>query len=162
MEQIKKQFTFQNLIQFIKLQLAGNILFWGTYLGYFVLDKWALWPHMAALVTASLVAHSLFFIANKEWVFSSDTGQQKTMGEAIRFAIFMGLNFFINIGIITGLDVFFGITPYVGQFIAALFFTVWTWLGLKYWVFYRTYPHTRHHSLYAKRKQHAKRRKKTF
>lgn len=159
MEQIKKQFTWQNLVQFLKLQLAGNILFWGTYLGYFVFDKWAHWEHLPALVTASLIAHTLFFIANKEWVFSSETGEKKTMGEIVRFVIFMGLNFFINIVIITGLDVFFGVTPYIGQFVAAMFFTFWTWAGLKFWVFHASYPHTSQHSLYAKRRQHAKRKK---
>lgn len=158
MEHIKKQFTWQNLVQFIKLQLAGNILFWGTYLGYFVFEHWAKWPHMVALVTASLVAHALFFVVNKEWVFTSETGEQKTATEATRFIVFMGLNFFINIGIITGLDVFFGVSPYIGQFVAALFFTFWTWLGLKYWVFHRVHPHTHPHSFYVKRRSHAHRK----
>lgn len=158
MEQIKRQFTFKNLIEFIKLQLAGNILFWGTYLGYFVLDKWAGWQHLHALVTASLAAHVLFFIVNKEWVFNTDNDQQKTAAEAVRFAVFMGLNFFINIGIITWLDVFLGVTPYIGQFIAAMFFTVWTWLGLKFWVFRKVSKHTKHASLYAKKRKYAQRK----
>ncbi len=159
MEQIKKQFTFKNLIEFLKLQLAGNVLFWGTYLGYFVFEQWAGWAHLPALVTASLIAHVLFFIVDKEWVFNTDTGREKTVGEAMRFAIFMGLNFFINIGIITGLDVFFGITPYIGQFISAMFFTFWTWLGLKFWVFHSVSPQTKQHSLYAKRRHYATRNK---
>jgi putative flippase GtrA len=135
MEKIKRQFTFSNLIQFVKLQLAGNILFWGTYIGFFLLHEIALWPEFAALATASIIAHILFFIADSEWVFDEKGQRRKTPGELIRFIIFMGINYFINLGIIAGLSHYFAITPYIGQFVAALFFTFWTFIGLKYWVF---------------------------
>jgi putative flippase GtrA len=135
MEKIKKQFTLKNLIQFIKLQLAGNILFWGTYIGFFLLYEFAHWSQTAALATASIIAHTAFFIVDKKWVFHEHEGRRKTRVELFRFIAFMGLNYFINLGIITGLSVYFDITPYVGQFISALFFTFWTFIGLKYWVF---------------------------
>ncbi len=134
-EKIKSQFTFQNLIEFIKLQLAGNILFWGTYLGFPLFHEILKWEEVFALATASIIAHIFFFIANSEWVFDEKGERRKTPGELTRFVIFMGINFFINLGIITGLSYFFGITPYIGQFISGLFFTLWTFIGLKYWVF---------------------------
>jgi putative flippase GtrA len=136
MDKIKRQFTVPNLIQFIKLQLAGNILFWGTYIGFFVLHELLDMPEISALALASIVAHVLFFIADSEWVFAK-SGERKSRGEITRFIIFMGINYFINLGIITGLSHYFDITPYIGQFIAALFFTFWTFIGLKYWVFRR-------------------------
>jgi putative flippase GtrA len=135
MKKARKASLIQAAIEFVKLQLAGNILFWGTYIGYFLLFEIANWGYMESLVTASLISHFLFFIANKEWVFEDDTGKRKTSVEAMRFALFMGLNFFINIAIITGLQQYFHISPYIGQFISALFFTVWSFVGLKYWVF---------------------------
>lgn len=135
MEKIKKQFTFQNFIQFIKLQLAGNILFWGTYIGFFLLYEIAKWPELSALATASIVAHVLFFIADSEWVFDEKGQRRKTPGELTRFVIFMSINYFINLGIIAGLSYYLDLTPYIGQFVSALFFTFWTFIGLKYWVF---------------------------
>lgn len=135
MEKFKKQFTLKNLIQFIKLQLAGNILFWGTYIGYFVLHELVHMSQLSALAIASIVAHAAFFVVDKKWVFHEGEGRRKTNVELTRFAIFMGLNYFINLGIITGLLYFFDISPYIGQFISAMFFTVWTFVGLKYWVF---------------------------
>lgn len=135
MNRTQKKSLIATAIEFVKLQVAGNILFWGTYIGYFLLFELAEWGYMEALVTASLVSHFLFFIANKEWVFEDETGKRKTSIEAIRFALFMGLNFFINIGIITGLQQYFDISPYIGQFISAFFFTIWSFVGLKYWVF---------------------------
>ena len=141
MEKIKRQFTLKNLIEFIKLQLAGNILFWGTYLGFFLLYEVANWSEVAALAVASVIAHGFFFIANKEWVFDESSSRRKTSREITRFIIFMGINYFINLGIIAGLSHYFGITPYIGQFISAMFFTVWTFVGLKYWVFHEAHRH---------------------
>lgn len=135
MEKIKKQFTVKNLIQFIKLQLAGNILFWGTYIGFFLLHELADMPEVSALALASIVAHAAFFVVDKKWVFHEGEGRRKTNTEITRFIVFMGINYFINLGIITGLSYYFDITPYIGQFISALFFTFWTFIGLKYWVF---------------------------
>lgn len=137
-EKIKKQLTLANLIQFIKLQIAGNILFWGTYAGYPVFHEWLQWPEMAALATASIIAHILFFIADSEWVFNEkgkNGKESKTTAEIVRFVLFMGLNYFINLGIIWMLSHYFDLTPYIGQFISALFFTLWNFVGLKYWVF---------------------------
>lgn len=165
MEKIKNQFTLKNLIQFIKLQLAGNILFWGTLIGSFVFHEVLHWTEVAALVTASIIAHALFFIADKEWVFSEGGENRKSSDEIYRFVVFMGLNFFINLGIVTGVDSFLDKNPvdlglidrlnngldinlYLAQFVSALFFTFWTFIGLKYWVFRKS----------KKRASHAKRK----
>lgn len=156
MEKIKKQFTLQNLIEFIKLQLAGNILFWGTYLGFFLLYEMANWTEVASLAIASIVAHILFFIANSEWVFDEKGKRRKSPGELTRFIMFMGLNYFINLGIIYSLSHYFGITPYIGQFVSAMFFTLWTFVGLKYWVFREAHHHA---SLRVKRKKDVRRAK---
>lgn len=154
MKRTQKASLVATAIEFVKLQLAGNILFWGTYIGYFLLFELAGWGYMEALVTASLVSHFFFFIANKEWVFEDETGKRKTSVEAVRFALFMGLNFFINIAIITGLQQYFDISPYIGQFISAFFFTIWSFIGLKYWVF----RDVKHSGLKIKRKANGKRR----
>ncbi len=143
MKKKTKKSLLSNTVQFIKLQISGNILFWGTYIGYAIADNVFHTSSWLAIAIPSLLAHFLFFIVDKNWVFSDKTGKRKTGDEVVRFVLFMGLNYFINIGIITGLENFFGITPYVGQFIAALFFTFWTWAGLKFWVF-RAARHARH------------------
>ncbi len=130
-----KRKVLRNIIQFIKLQLAGNILFWGTYLGYAIGHELLGWNSLLAMSIGSLGAHVVFFIVDKNWVFNTSTGQRKTTGEIGRFAVFMGLNFFLNLGIVTGLERYFQVSPYIGQFVAGAFFTVWSYLGLKFWVF---------------------------
>ena len=146
---------YKNLIQFIKLQLAGNILFWGTLIGSFILHDVVGWSEFAALVVASVTSHALFFIADKEWVFNEGKDGRKSSDEIARFIIFMGLNFFINLGIVTSVDMFLDahsipfepltklgesidVNLYIAQFVSGLFFTFWTFIGLKYWVFRKT------------------------
>lgn len=169
----QKKKLFKLLIEFIKLQLSANILFWGTIGGLFVLYDVFEWPQLMALATASIAAHVVFFIVNKEWVFTDESGKRKTSREVVRFVLFMGLNYFINLGIVTAVSYYlsnveavtsafpgFDPTPYIGQVVAALFFTVWNYVGLKFWVF----QDVKHHSLrtnYVKAKKkvkhHAKR-----
>lgn len=141
MKKKQKKSLIKLAIEFVKLQLAGNILFWGTYIGYFLLHELRNWPDVWALATASIFAHFLFFIANKEWVFDDKTGKRKTSSEIKRFITFMGLNYFINLGIIMGLETYFGITPYIGQFLSGLFFTFWSFIGLRFWVFREVHRH---------------------
>ena len=130
----KKQQIIEIAIQFVKLQLAGNIIFWGTYLGYFVSDYFFAHPEIWALALASLIAHGLFFVVSRDWVFDDD-GVARNRKEVYRFIAFMGFNYLLNILIIAGLESYLGITPYIGQFIAGFFFGIWNYLGLKLWVF---------------------------
>lgn len=132
---VQRHRFLRGAIQFLKLQLAGNIIFWGTYLGYFISDFFFGHPELWALALASLIAHGLFFIVSREWVFDAATGKRKQRQEVIRFIVFMGFNYFLNLAIIEGLRSFFGITPYIGQFVSGFFFAVWSYLGLKLWVF---------------------------
>lgn len=131
----KKRKLTEIAVQFFKLQLAGNIIFWGTYLGYFVSDYFFNKPDLWALAIASLLSHFLFFIVSREWVFDAETGERKTQKEVVRFVIFMGISYFINLAIIEGLWHYFDITPYIGQFISGFFFGIWNYVGLKFWVF---------------------------
>lgn len=135
MTEKKRKKLLKHVVEFIKLQLTGNILFWGTYVGLFIFNKLLGWPEITAIAIGSILAHILFFFVNKEWVFDDKTGKRKTSQEMIRFILFMGLNYFINLGIIAGLNHFFGISTYIGPFIAGLFFTAWNYIGLRFWVF---------------------------
>lgn len=142
-KQKKKKQLIRLAVDFIKLQLAGNVLFWGTYIGYFVLNNVYHWAELPALMVASTIAHILFFIVDKEWVFADKSGRRKTNAEVLRFLAFMGFNYALNIVIIETLSRYAGIEPEIGQFIAAAFFTAWNFLGLRFWVF----PVPQHHAI---------------
>jgi putative flippase GtrA len=143
MKKTKKKNLIKMLVQFIKLNIAGNILFWVTYIGFAVFDGLLHWPELPALATASIIAHVLFFFLNKEWVFVDKSGRRKAGRDMMRFVIFMGFNYFLNLGIIHGLSVYAGVTPYIGQFLAGFFFAFWTFIGMRWWVF----AQMRHHAI---------------
>ena len=155
-----KQSLWKNILEFIRLQIAGNVLFWGTYGGSAFFDKVMHWQSWQGIAVASLIANIAFFILDRNWVFSVKTGERKTGDEVVRFVILMVVNYFINIGIILGLEKFFGISTYIGQFLAGFFFAFWSWISLKFWVF-RGARHAHHHALTIEtRKTNAKRHAK--
>lgn len=158
MKQKTKKVTLDGLVEFLKLQVAGNILFWGTFLGNALLMEVFGWPSYLSLPVASIAFHVVFFVVDKNWVFSDKTGQRKTTSELFRFTLFMGLNYVLNLAIILCLERQFGLSVHLGQFVASAFFAVWSYLGLKYWVF-RHIRHAHHYALtieQTKEKRHAK------
>lgn len=165
MAKTQKKKWWRLVIEYIKLQIAGNILFLGTYIGFAVGHELLGWNSLLSMTIGSLIAHVLFFIIDRDWVFSERTGKRKDKHLIVRFILFMGLNFFINLGITLGLEKYLGLSPYVGQFVAGLFFAVWSYLGLKFWVF-RSGQHVRHQAITVitpktkeKRRAHVKRLK---
>lgn len=132
-------------IEFIKLQLAGNIPFWGTYLLFFVFDKGFAADTFSSLLAATVIANALFFIVDDKWVFNNSRGKRKTTNEILKFVVFMSFSSLLTFNITWQLDTLFGITPYIGQFISAALSTLWTFIGLRFWVF----APPRHHGLIA-------------
>lgn len=66
------------------------------------------WQELVALAVAALLAHVLFFIVDRNWVFDEKHQTRKTNTEITRFVIFMGLNYCINIGLTQFWWIFFG------------------------------------------------------
>lgn len=147
----KKSHRLKTFIEFLKVQVAGNILFWVTYASYFLFDTAASVPYPISFIMATITGNIVFFLVDRHWIYNSHNGKRKSSREISRFIIFMTLNFFLNILIVQGLNDYLGISPYIGQFIAAAFFTVWTFLGLHFWVFQP--DHTRHPALTIQRRK---------
>ncbi|HET7630181.1 MAG TPA: hypothetical protein VFK03_02295, partial [Candidatus Saccharimonadales bacterium] len=60
MSEDKKKNIFRLIVEFIKLQIAGNVLFWGTYIGFPIFHEVLGWPSFWSLFTASLIGNILF------------------------------------------------------------------------------------------------------
>jgi putative flippase GtrA len=127
--------TIKLVVQFVKLQFAGVIIFVCTYLGYFISDFVFNRPTLLALAVSSLIAHIIYFWVIREWIFDKKSGKKRSRRQVVRFMLFMGLNYFLNLLIIEGLRTYFGISPYIGQILAGFIFSVWGYVGLKFWVF---------------------------
>ncbi len=134
--------------EFIKLQLAGNIPFWGTYLINLGLDKGLNVDKFQALLVATVLANAVFFVVDDRWVFTSSRAKRKTTTEIFRFIIFMSVSALVVFNITWHLYTLFGISPYIGQFISAALSMLWTFIGLRFWVF----APSRRHGLFASRR----------
>jgi putative flippase GtrA len=120
--------------QFLKFMVGGGIYFWTGYavfaLCYSVFHWWWLW----AKILADIIGWSLNYFVQRYWAFASDHMKLSEMQHVGRYIFIETIGFILDYAIIAGLNAA-GITPYVGFFIAASFFTVWNFLWYKYWVF---------------------------
>lgn len=155
----KKQTLTDILIEFLKAQVAGNVLFLGTMLGFFVGEKLLSAPEIPSLIVASILANIAFFFVNRELVFTAN-GKRRSVSEVFRFIALMVFNMIIYTALTSAIAnaialVFEGGPAlehrfYLAQVLAAMIFSVWTYVGLKFWVFAPAKPHaraSRHHAL---------------
>ena len=120
--------------QFLRYLAGGSVYFWSGYaafaLCYSVLDWWWLW----AKVAADAIGWSLNYVVQRYWAFASPHLKLREMQHAGRYIFISVVGLVLDYAIIAGLNAV-GVTPYIGFFIAAGFFTVWNFLWYKYWVF---------------------------
>src|SRR5690606_7211348 len=74
------------------------------------------------------------FILERVWVFESRDARKQLDKVTARYIMLSAVNLAIDTGIVWGLNQR-GITPYIGQFASAGFFTVWNYIWYKLWVF---------------------------
>jgi putative flippase GtrA len=120
--------------QFAKYMAGGSLYFWVGYgvfaLCYSGLHIYWLWSKMAA----DAIGWSLNYFVQRYWAFNSEQLKLSEMQHLGRYVSIESIGFVIDYAIIAGLRSI-GITPYIGFFISSAFFTVWSYLWYKYWVF---------------------------
>ena len=114
--------------------MGGNVYFISGYLVfalcYSVFDWWWLW----AKIAADVIGWSLNYFVQRYWAFAGKHKKLSEMQHVGRYIFIESIGFVLDYLIIGGLN-YIGITPYIGFFISAAFFTVWSFLWYKYWVF---------------------------
>jgi putative flippase GtrA len=126
--------TKKRVEQFAKYMAGGSLYFWVGYavfaICYSGFHLWWLWSKIAA----DTIGWSLNYLVQRYWTFSSDHLKLSEMQHVGRYVFIESIGFVIDYAIIGGLK-YLGVTPYIGFFISAGFFTVWSFLWYKYWVF---------------------------
>lgn len=134
MKKLKKKYT-KEITRFLKYMVGGNVQFWSGYAAFAILWSIVGWNFWWAKSLAYFIGVSANFVLERFWVFKQKKiSQRQIEASAGKFYSLMLLNFLIDLGIVGGLYEI-GITPYIGQFISAGFFTVWNYLLFKFWVF---------------------------
>lgn len=114
--------------------LGGSAYFWSGYAIFAICYSGLKWSWLPAKIAADVVGWTLNYIIQRYWAFSSDRLKLSEMQHVGRYLFIESVGFILDYLIIGGLNAV-GITPYIGFFISAGFFTIWSWLWYKYWVF---------------------------
>jgi|SRR6185312_3393575 len=122
------------LPRFLKYLAGGSLYFWSGYAVFALCYSGLRWSWLPAKIAADAVGWSLNYLAQRYWAFNSDRLKLSEMQHVGRYLFIESIGFVLDYLIIGALNAI-GITPYIGFFISAGFFTVWSYLWYKYWVF---------------------------
>lgn len=120
--------------QFTKYMLGGSVYFWVGYLVFSVCYSGIRLSWLPAKFIADVIGLSLNYLAQRYWVFNSEYLRLSEMQHAHRYLFIEIVGFVLDYAIIGGLKAI-GITPYIGFFVSAGFFSVWSFVWYKFWVF---------------------------
>ena len=130
----KMKEKLKNPPQFIKYLSGGWLYFWSGYAVFALCFSVLNWNWFWAKVAADIVGWSLNYIVQRYWAFNSEHMRLSEIQHAGRYIFIESVGFVLDYLIIGGLNAI-GVTPYIGFFISAGFFTIWSFLWYKYWVF---------------------------
>ncbi|MDZ7744532.1 MAG: GtrA family protein [Candidatus Saccharibacteria bacterium] len=122
--------------RFVEYMIGGGAQFWSGYLAFALFDLLGMpfWPNKSLAYFIGVTAN---YGLQRFWVFGRKGITKKQIEtSATKFYTLMFVNFLIDLGIVGGLREL-GLTPYLGQFVSAGFFTLWNYLIFKFWVFAR-------------------------
>lgn len=124
--------------QIIEYLVAGGAFFWSGYAAFALFDAVFGWPLFVAKQAANFIGLTVNYILEDQWVFKKKkTKKPYDKRRTTRYIVITLVNFGIDYLIVAGLKEQ-GVTPYLGQFVSAGFFTIWNFLWYKYWVFAHT------------------------
>lgn len=114
--------------------ISGGAFFWSGYAAFFVFDALLDWTLFWATSLSYLIGWTVNFLLQRYWVFDNPRLKKHELEVTGRYIAISLVNLVINYGILWSLKQA-GVTPYIGQFVSAGFFTVWNYLWYKMWVF---------------------------
>ncbi len=134
MSKTKNKPNKQSITQFVQYLVSGGAYFWSGYLMFFVADQWLDLDLWWAKLIANLTGWTVNYVLQRYWVFNNPKLRNKNTQVTGRYIAITAFNFVLDYVIVRVLkDV--GISPYIGQFVSAGFFTGWNYLWYKFWVF---------------------------
>lgn len=119
--------------RFLKYWAGGGLYFWLGY-GIFALCYSGFhWSWLPSKIVADAIGWTSNYLVQRFWAFS-DRVSFSEMKHAGRYIFIESIGFVMDYLIIWGLKAV-GVSPYIGFFISAGFFTIWSFFWYKYWVF---------------------------
>jgi putative flippase GtrA len=132
-QSVRKLPKHATIVRFAKYMAGGSLYFWSGYAIFAVCYSALHWYWLWAKMAADTIGWSLNYVVQRYWAFA-DQHHLSEMQHAGRYLTIESIGFILDYLIIAGLRLL-GITPYIGFFVSAAFFTIWSYLWYKYWVF---------------------------
>ena len=140
----KSSLRRKRAVQFAEYLASGGAFFWTGYLVFFIADHTLGWSLWWAKLTANIAGWLVNYLLQRYWVFNNKHLAKHQTEVTERYLFITAVNFLLDY-IIVGTLKSAGITPYIGQFASAGFFTVWNYVWYRFWVFpEHTHRHKRH------------------
>jgi putative flippase GtrA len=133
-KKIKQKTSLKQIIYYL---ISGGAYFATGYIVFFICDKGLHLNLWWAKLSANILGWTVNYLLQRYWVFNNQHLSSRKVQVTYRYAIITGIDFVIDYLIVRELKVN-GLTPYLGQFVSAAFFTVWNYYWYKYWVFPNT------------------------
>lgn len=127
--------TRAELIQFLKSAVGGTAYFWSGYLIFALCYSGLGWDWWWAKMLGDVVGWTLNYLLQRFWAFNDPRLKKHEWRAVGKYGLLTIFNFALDYAIIAVLKAV-GISPYLGFFISAGFFTVWNYLWYRWWVFY--------------------------
>jgi len=126
--------TRHNLVQFLEYMVGGGVYFWSGYATFAILYSGFGWAWFPAKIVDDLVGSTLGYLVQRYWAFRSSKLNHHDAAVIKKYSLITVFTYGIDYLIIWGLNSI-GISPYIGFFLSAGFFTVWNYLWYRFWVF---------------------------
>lgn len=124
----------RTLKQFVLYNVGGVGFFVAGYMVFSVLYGVLSWDWWSAKIVGDLVGWTVNYFIQRFLVFHEESRAHKEHRIFARFSAISLVNVPIDYLIVGGLK-WLGVTPFIGLFVSAGFFTIWKFAWYKHWVF---------------------------
>lgn len=123
-----------SVVQFARFMVGGGLYFWSGYIIFGLCYSGLHWHWWQAKVLADIIGWTLNYLAQRYWAFDSPLLKTREGQNRTRYIVLTTVNTGLDYLIVGGLQAI-GVTPYIGMFVAAGFFTAWNYVWYRWWVF---------------------------
>jgi len=124
----------KKLLQLIEYVISGGAYFWSGYALFALLWSGLHWSLWWSTIVSNVFGWTINYLLQSFWVFNNQSLADSRTQVTKRYVIITLTDFVLNYFILYSLRRA-GLTPYIGQFVSAGFFTVWNYFWYRFWVF---------------------------
>lgn len=124
----------RRITQLVEYLISGGAYFATGYAAFFVFWSGLHWSLWWAKTLADAAGWTVNYVLQRFWVFSNPRLAEHRVEVTGKYVIITLVDFVLDYVIVRELRVL-GLTPYIGQFVSAGFFTVWNYVWYRWWVF---------------------------